>query len=198
MIQMLRGVLVPTVVNVVAFGRCFQFTRAVFWGLIFCVASSLSVVTALGQQQAQQPQQKEHEQQQHVELPAGPGKDTLIRACSRCHSPSNVIANGRNREGWEELITKMVGLGAVGTDEDFTEILDYLVKNFPQQSNVKINVNKATAKELETGLVLSAKESEGIVTYREKNGGFKSLDDLKKVPGLDAQKIDLKKNRLTF
>jgi competence protein ComEA len=92
----------------------------------------------------------------------------------------------------------MVGLGAVGTDEDFTEILDYLVKNFPQQSNVKINVNKATAKELETGLVLSTKESEGIVTYREKNGDFKSLDDLKKVPGLDAQKIDLKKNRLTF
>ena len=76
---------------------------------------------------AQQPAQ----QQQYSELPAGEGKDTLIRVCSKCHSPDNVIANGQAREGWENTITKMAGFGAVGTDDEFTAILDYLVKNFP-------------------------------------------------------------------
>jgi competence protein ComEA len=139
---------------------------------------------------AQQPAQ----QQQYSELPAGEGKDTLIRVCSKCHSPDNVIANGQAREGWENTITKMAGFGAVGTDDDFTAILDYLVKNFPST----INVNKATAAQLESGLGLSTAESEAVVQYREKNGDFKSIDDLKKVPDLDAKKLDAKKARLSY
>jgi competence protein ComEA len=139
---------------------------------------------------AQQPAQ----QQQYSELPAGEGKDTLIRVCSKCHSPDNVIANGQAREGWENTITKMAGFGAVGTDDEFTAILDYLVKNFP----AAINVNKATAAQLESGLGLSTAEAEGVIQYREKNGDFKTIDDLKKVPDLDAEKLDAKKARLAF
>ena len=37
-----------------------------------------------------------------------------------------------------------------------------------------------------------------MIAYREKNGLFKSVDDLKKVPGIDAKKIDAKKDRLYF
>jgi competence protein ComEA len=37
-----------------------------------------------------------------------------------------------------------------------------------------------------------------IVEYREKNGPFKSIDALKKVPGVDAAKIEAKKDRLAF
>ncbi len=36
------------------------------------------------------------------------------------------------------------------------------------------------------------------MSYREANGNFKTLDDLKKVPGLDAVKIESKKDRLEF
>ena len=148
---------------------------------------------------AQQPQQQKEHEQQHLELPAGPGKDTLVRLCSKCHSPNQVIANGRNRQSWEDTVAKMVGLGAVGTDEEFTEILDYLVKNFPpQQSNTKVNVNKATLAQLETQLAFSAKEAEAVIAYRDKNGDFKSLDDLKKVPELDVKTLDAKKDRLIF
>jgi len=148
---------------------------------------------------AQQPQQQKEHEQQHLELPAGPGKDTLVRLCSKCHSPNQVIANGRDRQGWEDTVAKMVGLGAVGTDEEFTEILDYLVKNFPpQQSNTKVNVNKATLAQLETQLAFSAKEAEAVIAYRDKNGNFKSLDDLKKVPELDVKTLDAKKDRLIF
>jgi competence protein ComEA len=131
---------------------------------------------------------------QYPELPAGAGKDTLIRVCSNCHSPDNVIANGQDREGWENTITKMAGFGAVGTDDDFTAILDYLVKNFPST----VNVNKATAAQLESGLGLSTAEAEAVVQYREKNGDFKSIDDLKKVPDLDTKKLDAKEARVSF
>ena len=144
---------------------------------------------------AQQPAQKE-QSQTHPELPAGPGKDTLIRVCSSCHSPDNVIANGQDRSGWENTITKMAGFGAVASDEEFTEILEYLVKNFP--ANAPINVNKATASQLESALGFTSAEAEAVVQYRGKNGDFKTIDDLKKVPDLDAKKVDAKKDRLAF
>jgi competence protein ComEA len=47
-------------------------------------------------------------------------------------------------------------------------------------------------------LGLSTAEAEGVVQYREKNGDFKSIDDLKKVPDLDPKKLDAKKARLAF
>jgi len=40
--------------------------------------------------------------------------------------------------------------------------------------------------------------AEAIVAYRQANGDFKTLDDLKKVPGLDAVKVDAQKTRITF
>jgi competence protein ComEA len=59
-------------------------------------------------------------------------------------------------------------------------------------------VNKAAAKELAEGLELSLKDAEAMVRYRDANGSFKSPDDLKKVPGLDAAKIASLRERLEF
>ena len=80
-------------------------------------------------------------------------------------------------------------------DSDVNAIVAYLAKNFPI---VKINVNKAAAKDIEAGLELTSKEAEAIVQYRETKGNFKSLDDLKRVPGLDAAKIESKRDQLEF
>lgn len=146
---------------------------------------------------AQQPAPQQQAHTQNTDFPDGPGKDVLLKTCNKCHSPNIVMANGQDREGWENTITKMVSLGATGSDEDFTAILDYLAKNFPSAA-VKINVNKATAAELETGLALSPAEGDAIVSYRGKNGDFKSLEDLKKVPQVDPKKLDAKKDILTF
>ena len=151
------------------------------WGLVFCGAGMA--------QEAQHP---------YSELPAGPGKDTFIRVCSKCHSPDNVIANGQDRSGWENTITKMAGFGAVADDDEFTEILNYLVKNFPATPSGPVNVNKATAAQLTSGLGLTAAEADAVVDYRKKNGDFKSIDDLKKVPDVDGKKLDAKKDRLAF
>jgi competence protein ComEA len=132
-----------------------------------------------------------------AKLPDGQGKDALVKVCGKCHSAAIVIANGQSREGWEATITKMAGLGAAATDEEFTDILDYLVKNCPPSTG-KVNMNKATATEIENQLGFTAKQAEDIVAYREKNGDFKSLDDLKKVPQIEAKDIDTRRNHITF
>jgi competence protein ComEA len=158
------------------------------WALCFCASSYA--------QQATQPAPAQTPADKNPELPNGPGKSTLVRVCSSCHSPDNVLANGQDRAGWEATITKMAGFGATGTDEEYTEILEYLVKNFP--ASTPVNVNKSTAAQLESGLGFTTAEAEATVKYREKNGDFKSIDDLKKVPELDAKKLDAKKAKLAF
>jgi competence protein ComEA len=163
--------------------------KASTWALWFCASCMMFAAPAYAQQPAQQ-------SQQHPGLPAGPGRDTLIRVCSTCHSPDNVIANGQDRAGWESTITKMAGFGATATDDEFTEILDYLVKNFP--AGGPVNVNKATSAQLQSGLGLTPAEADAVIAYRKKNGDFKTIDDLKKVPDLDAKKVDAKKDHLAF
>ena len=51
------------------------------------------------------------------------------------------------------------------------------------QQAEKIDLNKATAKELAAVKGLNANKARAIVTYRKKNGDFKSLEDLKQVKG---------------
>jgi competence protein ComEA len=59
-------------------------------------------------------------------------------------------------------------------------------------------VNKATSAQLQSGLGLNAAEADAVIAYRKKNGDFKTIDDLKKVPDLDAKKVDAKKEHLAF
>ena len=177
-----------------AFGRDFGLMQAMVWGVFLFVASTFFALTSL----PQQVDQKVVPSQQSQDFPNGPGRDTFLRVCSTCHSPTNVLANGQSREGWENTITKMAGFGASATDEEFSDILDYLAKNFPANSHLKVNINKATADQLQTGLGLTPKEAEGIVAYRQKNGDFKSIDDLKKIPEVDSAKLEAKKNLVTF
>jgi len=127
-------------------------------------------------------------------LPDGPGKETLKRVCSSCHDPENVVGMAKNREDWGALVAEMASDGAQGTVAEFNEIVDYLTAYFPKT----VNVNKATAKDLEAGLLLSSKEAAAMVDYRGQNGNFKSIDDLAKVPGLDVKKIEARKDRLMF
>jgi competence protein ComEA len=127
-------------------------------------------------------------------LPKGPGRETLLRVCGACHSAENVAGLAKTREEWGALVGEMAADGAQGTDDEFNEIVDYLAAHFPKT----INVNKATATDLATGLELSAKEADAIVHYREEKGSFKSVEDVERVPGVDAKKIEAKKDRLTF
>jgi len=135
---------------------------------------------------------------EHPEFPKGEGREAVFKLCSRCHSPNIILANGQDRNGWENTITKMVRLGATGTDEDFTDAADYLTNTFPPSTVQKVFVNMATDKQLAAVLEISLDDAKAIVAYRDKMKGFNSIDDMKQTPGVDTKKIDAKKDRLIF
>ena len=138
------------------------------------------------------------QQPAYPEFPAGEGRDTVLRLCVKCHSPNIILAYGQNRLGWENTLTKMVRQGAEGTDEDFTDIVDYLTDKFPPSTIQKIFVNMATDKQIAAVLDISLDDAKAIVAYRDKVKGFKSLEDMKSAPNVDTKKIDAKKDQLVF
>jgi competence protein ComEA len=131
-------------------------------------------------------------------LPEGAGKAETQKLCAQCHELDRSVSVHQDREGWQRTMDKMVAYGMKGTEKELSAILEYLVKNFPAEDLPKINVNKAEAIDLESGLSLRRSQAAAIIKYRTKNGNFKSIEDLKKVPGVDAAKIEAKKDRLTF
>ena len=169
------------------------------WALRVAVVSVVTVGTGalVASSVVQAAQEPAKPSSPYARLPDGPGKDTLIRVCGKCHSPMNVIANGQSKEGWEAEITKMAGLGAQASDEEFTDVLEYVTKNFPPATS-KVNINKATAAELESQLGFTDVQSAAIIDYRTKNGDFKTIDDVLKVPGLGAMDVNSRKNRISF
>lgn len=57
------------------------------------------------------------------------------KVCATCHPMDRVTASRRSRAQWEEVISKMVGLGAKGTDEELTIVLNYLTTNFGRDTS---------------------------------------------------------------
>jgi competence protein ComEA len=150
-----------------------------------CAAGVLVVLTA-------------HRATAQVALPDGPGKDQMIKVCGPCHEPQRAASIRLTREGWEATIGGMIARGAKGTDEDFQTILDYLSTHFLGEAERPLNVNTANALDLESVLLLPRRQAAATIAYREKHGPFKSVEDLKKVPGIDVKKIEAQKDRLYF
>jgi len=62
--------------------------------------------------------------------------DRARRYCTHVHPMSriNVITGQRmTRTQWAEQVDDMVSRGAVGTDQDIKQVVDYLAANFPRQ-----------------------------------------------------------------
>jgi competence protein ComEA len=130
------------------------------------------------------------------QLPDGPGKAELQKVCGLCHQAERSAAVRLTREGWEGVIADMIARGARGTDEEFTAVLDYLSKHFLGEAARPLNINKANNVELESVAGLTRREAAAVLKWREEVGVCKSLDDLKKVPGLDFKKIAERKDYL--
>jgi competence protein ComEA len=133
-----------------------------------------------------------------ADLPPGAGHDETMKVCGKCHSAEQATSLRQSRTGWEETVSKMVNMGAEGSDEEYESILTYLTKNFGPEAPKPVNMNKAMAVEMESVLGLTRAESAAIVQYRTDKGAFKTMDDLKSVPGLDYAKIEKKKNLVAF
>jgi hypothetical protein len=59
-------------------------------------------------------------------FPDGPGRDVLVSRCFQCHGPSMFIAHRQDRRGWESTLYRMVGRGALWTEDEIQAMADYL------------------------------------------------------------------------
>jgi competence ComEA-like helix-hairpin-helix protein len=129
-------------------------------------------------------------------MPPGPARALTVRVCAQCHEPQRAAALRLTRDGWEGVVAKMAGLGARATDEEFAKITDYLAENYKGEAPRPINMNTASAIELESVAGLLRKEAAAWIAYRNTHPPCKSLDDLKKVVGVPFKKIDERRDRL--
>ena len=127
-------------------------------------------------------------------FPDGPGKDIFTNTCGGCHGADIVIGQTGTRDVWQDTVDSMRSRGAIGSDDDFKLIVNYLTTYF----GVPVNVNTATAKDIAANLTLTSAEADAIVKYRTDNGKFKDYSDLAKVSGLDVKKIEPSKSRIKF
>ena len=78
-------------------------------------------------------------------FPETTGKAALLKVCSNCHTAESVVQSLRTRQEWSDVVDQMSRYGAEASDQEFDQILAYLVKHFSP-----IRINKATAKDLES------------------------------------------------
>lgn len=66
------------------------------------------------------------------------------------------------------------------------------------QALARVNVNTATAEELQTLNGIGPVRAQLIIDYRRENGPFKSIDDLRKIPELRGAVAEGLKGRITY
>jgi competence protein ComEA len=156
-----------------------------FISIGLCAAASVTTsLLALVSQPAQAPPDK---------LPDAPGKAVLTAMCTTCHGTDVITDAPRTVPSWVDTILSMKDFGAQGSEDDWKAVTDYILVNVAH-----LDVNKSTAAEMAPVLRVSEKVAEGVVAYRDKQGGFKTVDDLKQAPDLDAAMIDALAPRLMF
>jgi competence protein ComEA len=140
-------------------------------------------------------------------LPEGRGKAQFERICSQCHGIDIASKLRMSEDAWGGVVDDMVSRGASGTQDEFDLVLRYLAAHFGPNSPSgdakpfsppKVNLNKATEKDIAATLGLSAADAQAIVHYRETAGAFTEWGDLEKVPHIDLKKLAAEKDRIEF
>lgn len=126
-------------------------------------------------------------------FPDGPGKADVMKVCSGCHDAEIILANLKTPAEWNETLQNMATQGAEATPEQWKLIEQYIDVHFAM-----VLVNKAPADEIQLTLDVPAEVAAAVVKYRQDKGPFKTIDDLKKVPGIEAAKVDAATSRLVF
>ena len=130
---------------------------------------------------------------QPMVLATGPGADAFHRVCVLCHTPERIVSVRKTKVEWEEIIDKMITRGAQVTDDNYGPIEDYLLRNYG-----KVNVNKAVKDDLVLIGGLTEAEADAVVKFRSANGPIADFAALEKVPGVDAKKLEEKRDAFMF
>ena len=71
--------------------------------------------------------------QQAPVAPAASGKDILTRKCFQCHQASMWTSVRGDRREWLGVLYRMVGRGALWTEEEINAMADFLAETRPQK-----------------------------------------------------------------
>jgi len=66
-------------------------------------------------------------------FPDGPGKEVLVAKCFQCHAPTMWQDHRQDRRGWESVLYRMVGRGALWTEDEIKTMADYLASAYGRQ-----------------------------------------------------------------
>jgi len=147
-----------------------------------------AAIIVFGAEKAAAPQQPQVET-----LPDAPGKQLVEQVCATCHGVDLLVPSSRTATQWRDTMGAMKTAGAKASDEDWKTIVDYIMGNL-----AFLNLNKATVEDVRLVFGVPEKVAQAVVAARDKQGGFKTVDDLKQVPDLDQKRVDAIKARLTF
>jgi hypothetical protein len=95
------------------------FSRKPALGLLFCCL--LLASPAFGQRA------------KPAAFPDAPGKDVLVAKCFQCHAPTMWQDHRQDRRGWESVLYRMVGRGALWTEDEIGTMAGYLAAAYPRQ-----------------------------------------------------------------
>ena len=59
-------------------------------------------------------------------FPDAPGKEMVVTKCFQCHGPGMWLDHRQDRKGWEGVLYRMVGRGALWSEEEIKAMADYL------------------------------------------------------------------------
>ena len=117
----------------------------------------------------------------------------LQEACTACHG-LNRLETAKNRSEWKDTVDRMVYSGADVKPEELNSLVGFLVRYYGES----VDINKATAQQLQDELDMTPSEAEAVVKARSESGNFKSYADVQKIKGLDAKRVDPIKDRLKY
>jgi competence protein ComEA len=117
----------------------------------------------------------------------------MLRVCGQCHDWERVGETRRTKDDWGRLLDDMFSRGASGSDDDYSAVLDYVLRN-----DGLVNVNRAPADELAVILNLTADEAGAIVKDRTANGKFADFEALKRVAGVDSKKLEAARKAMFY
>jgi competence protein ComEA len=121
------------------------------------------------------------------------GKALAQRICTSCHEMDTVTAIRRTELGWRENVEEMANRGAEGSEQELAEVVGYLTRYVG-----KLNVNTASARQLEDFLGFTEAEAKALASWRDRNGNLKNFEQLQGVPNIDPAKLQEKRNLIAF
>ncbi len=73
------------------------------------------------------------QQAKPIGFPDVPGRETTLKLCFQCHSDAMWRDHRQDRRGWESVLYRMVGRGALWTHDEINAMAGYLAATYAPQ-----------------------------------------------------------------